>query len=288
MPVLIGAATFGGRQDQGVAFVIDLTERKRAEGEIRESERRYRRLFHHMPVAMLQVNVRARLELFEGLRAEGVQDVIAYLDQNPDFLRRVLDAATVDDANQRAVQMLGARDASQLIGSSASFYWGESPATFRRSLESRFRGELTFQEEARFRTLDGRVVDVLITIARSDPNNEPGINLVGLIDISERVRAQEMLQRVQADFAHAARVSMLGELTASIAHELNQPLAAVATNGEVGLHWLGRAEPDLAEVPGVHSNVQLVEHGEQLRSSPVFAPWRYGENLSKPWSRSTR
>jgi ribose transport system substrate-binding protein len=193
----------------------------------------------------LQVNIRARLELLEDLRAQGVKDVIGYLDQNPDFLRRVLDGGTVEDANQRAVQMLGARDASQLIGSTASFFWEESPATFRRALESRFRGELTFQEEAKFTTLDGRVIDVLITIARSDP---PGMNLVGLIDISERIRAQQMLQRVQADFAHAARVSMLGELTASIAHELNQPLAAIAMHGEVGLHWLGRAEPNLAEV----------------------------------------
>jgi C4-dicarboxylate-specific signal transduction histidine kinase len=57
-----------------------------------------------------------------------------------------------------------------------------------------------------------------------------------------------MLQRVQADFAHAARVSMLGELTASIAHEVNQPLAAIATNGEVGLRLLNRSKPDPAEL----------------------------------------
>jgi C4-dicarboxylate-specific signal transduction histidine kinase len=57
-----------------------------------------------------------------------------------------------------------------------------------------------------------------------------------------------MLRRVQADFAHAARVSMLGELTASIAHEVNQPLTAIVTNGEVGLRLLNRSEPDLAEV----------------------------------------
>jgi C4-dicarboxylate-specific signal transduction histidine kinase len=53
---------------------------------------------------------------------------------------------------------------------------------------------------------------------------------------------------VQADFAHAARVAMLGELTASIAHEVNQPLAAIVTNSEVGLRLLKRSEPDPAKM----------------------------------------
>jgi C4-dicarboxylate-specific signal transduction histidine kinase len=56
-----------------------------------------------------------------------------------------------------------------------------------------------------------------------------------------------MLHRLQAEFAHAARVSMLGELTASIAHEVNQPLAAIATNASAGARWLDRPEPDVAE-----------------------------------------
>ena len=50
------------------------------------------------------------------------------------------------------------------------------------------------------------------------------------------------------ELAHVARVTTLGELTASIAHEVNQPLAAIVTNGEVGLRWLDREVPDLAEV----------------------------------------
>lgn len=51
-----------------------------------------------------------------------------------------------------------------------------------------------------------------------------------------------------ADFAHAARVSLLGELAASIAHEVRQPLAAIVTNAETSLRWLGREDPDLAKV----------------------------------------
>ncbi len=51
-------------------------------------------------------------------------------------------------------------------------------------------------------------------------------------DVTERMKAQEDLNQVQAQLAHVTRVATLGELTASIAHEVNQPLAAVVTNGE--------------------------------------------------------
>ena len=66
-------------------------------------------------------------------------------------------------------------------------------------------------------------------------------------DITERNRAQEALHRAQAELAHVTRVTTLGELTASIAHEVNQPLAAIVTNGEACLRWLGRDVPQLDE-----------------------------------------
>jgi C4-dicarboxylate-specific signal transduction histidine kinase len=96
-------------------------------------------------------------------------------------------------------------------------------------------------------TLDGRVIDVLCTISRLERSDGPGMTLLGLVDITERVRAQEMLQQLQANFAHAARVSMLGELTASIAHEVNQPLAAIVTSSQASMRWLDRSEPNVAK-----------------------------------------
>ena len=59
-------------------------------------------------------------------------------------------------------------------------------------------------------------------------------------DITERRQVEDGLHRAQSELAHVARVATLGELTASIAHEVNQPLAAVVTNGEACLRWLGR------------------------------------------------
>jgi C4-dicarboxylate-specific signal transduction histidine kinase len=114
-------------------------------------------------------------------------------------------------------------------------------------MESRVRGEATFQEETRFLTFDGREMDALFAAARLGPMGPLSISLVGIIDITERVRAQQRLHELQAEFAHSARISVLGELTASIAHEINQPLAAMLTNGETALRWLNRPEPNLAK-----------------------------------------
>jgi C4-dicarboxylate-specific signal transduction histidine kinase len=65
--------------------------------------------------------------------------------------------------------------------------------------------------------------------------------------IAERIRAEETIQKTQAELAHVARVTTLGELAASIAHEVNQPLMAVVLNGDACLEWLARAKPNLGE-----------------------------------------
>ncbi len=68
-------------------------------------------------------------------------------------------------------------------------------------------------------------------------------------DITATIRAdqaEQALRKAQAELAHVTRVTTLGELTASIAHEVNQPLAAVVANAEACLRWLDREPPDLA------------------------------------------
>jgi PAS domain S-box-containing protein len=66
-------------------------------------------------------------------------------------------------------------------------------------------------------------------------------------DITERKRAEEALHVAQAELAHVARVATLGEMTASIAHEVNQPLAAVVTNADACQRWLAHQPPNLVE-----------------------------------------
>ena len=81
-----------------------------------------------------------------------------------------------------------------------------------------------------------------------DPRGHPVATLETNTDIEERRRAQENLAKAQAELAQLSRVSTLGELTASIANEVNQPLAAVVTSGEASLRWLDSEAPPLDRV----------------------------------------
>jgi PAS domain S-box-containing protein len=67
-------------------------------------------------------------------------------------------------------------------------------------------------------------------------------------DFTDYVQAAEALRAAQTELAHVNRVTTMGQLTASIAHEVNQPIAAVVSNADAALRWLGRAPPELEEI----------------------------------------
>ena len=90
---------------------------------------------------------------------------------------------------------------------------------------------------------------VIVASRWSMPQGEQGRPFATLEtnnDITERKRAEEALHRAQAELAHVTRVTTLGEMTASIAHEVNQPLAAIANNASACLRWLSASNQDEA------------------------------------------
>jgi PAS domain S-box-containing protein len=229
-----------------IGAVMDVSAQKHDHAELQRSEQRYRHLFSRMPIALRQLNGSRLVKLFRALRQSGVTDLGKYFDEHPGFLETCMGALEFLEANEHAITMFGG-DSRETPKPSMLQTWQARPDTFRRAMESRFRGEPSFEEETQMVTWDGRVVDVLFTTARIGPIDDFEVSLVGTIDISERLRAQEAFRKLQSEFAHASRVSMLGELAASIAHEINQPLSAIRTHGEAGHRWLNRTNPNITE-----------------------------------------
>jgi C4-dicarboxylate-specific signal transduction histidine kinase len=81
-----------------------------------------------------------------------------------------------------------------------------------------------------------------------------------MIDVTDQRRVEQQLRKIEADFAHAARVSALGELVSSIAHEVRQPLSVIVTDADTGLRWLGREEPNITKVKAIIARIMENAH----------------------------
>jgi PAS domain S-box-containing protein len=101
--------------------------------------------------------------------------------------------------------------------------------------------------EYRMIAADGRVVwlrDLVAVVVQGDRARRlRGV----MVDITKRKQSEEVLRQAQADLAHVSRVTTMGELTASLAHEIRQPIAAAVANASTCLRWLARNRPDVKE-----------------------------------------
>jgi PAS domain S-box-containing protein len=90
---------------------------------------------------------------------------------------------------------------------------------------------------------DGSRVRVMVGGVNFEEGGDEGVAFV--LDLTERMRAEEVFRQMQTELAHANRVATMGQLSASIAHEVNQPLAALLTNAKTAVRWLTREPPNL-------------------------------------------
>jgi signal transduction histidine kinase/GAF domain-containing protein len=123
----------------------------------------------------------------------------------------------------------------------------EDVAGFRHVVERAAQDGQNFAHEYRLRMPDGGVKYIHV-VAHAMRHETGGVDFVGAVMDVTAIRLAEMeLHKTRSELAHVTRMTSLGELTASIAHEVNQPLGAVVTNAEAGLSWLDRHPPNMKE-----------------------------------------
>jgi PAS domain S-box-containing protein len=363
---LVTVVAEGDRATRLRGVMLDITERKRAEVVLRESERRYRNIFETAGVSIWEEDFSQVKAVIDELKAQGIRDFRGFLATNPEFVDRAVTMVKIVDVNDVSVELFAAESKAELLVSLHKVFVPETRDVFVEELIAIAEGRTSFEAETVVQTLTGERLTVLFTIAFPPPRARFDSVLVTLTDITERKRAEyltrqvfesapdgvyvigrdyrfqrvnpvygqlwgmppqrivamhiaellgmdafehtikpnldrcfagedvnfagwfvyplgrrymavsysplrpdsqrveavlmigrnltehmqasEALQQAQAELAHVTRVTTLGELAASIAHEVNQPLAAVVADANACLNWLAADNPDLGLV----------------------------------------
>ena len=136
----------------------------------------------------------------------------------------------------------------------------------KQAIESASTYERDFQLQYRLVMPDSSVKYVHV-VAHALNDESDRIVLGAVMDVTERKRAEEALREAQANLARVSRVTTMGELTASLAHEIRQPIAAAGTDARTCLRWLRRDEPDVAEAREAASRVV----GDVTRAADIIS-----------------
>jgi PAS domain S-box-containing protein len=228
VPMLIGAATFEEGGNQGVAFVLDLTERKRAEETLRNREEALRRSEAWLTQAQ-------RLSHTGNWVMNGTTTHYLYWS----------------DESYR----IWGFDPLEGLPSRESM-WGrmhpDDRDRVREEVQKALRQKRDFAAEFRILLPDGTVKYLEATTYHEFSPDGALVEAVSThADVTERKHAQRehvKLRELESDLAHMNRVSMTGELAASLSHEITQPIASARNNARAAQNFLDMQPPDLGEV----------------------------------------
>jgi len=214
VPVLLGGALFEESGNEGVAFVLDLSDQKRAERALRRSE---------------------------AFLAEGQR-----LSQMGSFSWRVAtDEVTWSEQLYRIYELeVGAPVTLELIRTRV--HPEDVSLLEKMKLVDQARtGANRFEWQYRLLMAD-RSIKYLHAVAHAIQDEDGHLEYIAAVqDVTARRLSEEALDRARAQLTHVARITSLGVLTASVAHELNQPLSGIITNASTCLRMLAADSPDV-------------------------------------------
>jgi PAS domain S-box-containing protein len=278
MPLALALPSTGQLERANKLLGQEITQRQRAEAALREANAELERRVAAR-TADLQEEVVRRRDTEATLRAseerwrsmfEASAVGITLMDQQNHFAA----------ANEAFQKMVGYTEQELLsLGPVDITHEDDRQATREMIQDVQSGKRQDYQAEKRYRRKDGKVIWVRVSTARAlDPNSPlPGIPTL-VEDITERKRAEMAWHDAREALSRATRLTVMGELSASIAHEINQPLSAIITNGRACERFLDFSPPDLDEVKDAVG--EIVRDGK--RASEVLSRIRAMSKNSAP------
>jgi two-component system sensor kinase FixL len=200
----------------------------------------------------------------------------ALLDAAVDGIILIDHQGRIQSFNRAAERLFGYR-AGEALGANVSMLMAEPDRTahdgyLARFLETRTPHVIGTGREVEARRKDGSLFPAFLSVGAVEGAQPP--HFVGFVqDISFRRRAEEETHRLQERLTHVSRLATVGEMSAGIAHELNQPLTAVANYAQACDRLLALPDPDIAEIRGALKQItaQAVRAGDIIRKLRTLA-----------------
>lgn len=254
-PVGLGAdgkvQRFGGATD--IQQVVDIrrqlqelneTLEQRVEdrtADLIKTEARYAGLFEVSNMTFAEMDFSATEPLLDQLREQGVRDLAAYLTDHPDEFVHMLSLIRTTRVNEALARLMGYDSVAELAANPPAQNADDGPAILMRQLEMYYYGIDHIDGRTVLVGKDGIEIPVYFMVNRL----AEGLHLSSHINLTEQERIAEMREAAQEELARANRIATVGAFSASIAHELNQPIASMVMDAQTGLRYIQREEPDL-------------------------------------------
>lgn len=198
----VSARWIDGKVVATVGIYRDLSKRVEIGKAIRESEARYRNIFETAAVSIWEEDFSAVKAAIEELRQQGVSDFERYFEEHPQFLQLAAQNIRIRDVNTTTLQMFGAKDKAELLDNLAKIIPVDALGILKEELMAIAAGKTLFVSETVNCTLQGKRIDVLISISFPPPENREAFRsvLVTLMDITARKQIEREIEKQRSLF----------------------------------------------------------------------------------------
>ena len=243
---------------QKVKELNETLEQRVAErtSELMLTEQRYAGLFDVSNMTFAEMDFSEAEKMLDVIKDRGVTDLRAYMAAHPDELARTLGVIRTTRVNEALARLMGYESVADLVANPPAQNAEDGKDVLLRQLEMYFQDVHHIDGRTVLVGKAGRRIPVYFTVTRLSD----GLHLSSHLDLSEQERIEQMRQAAQTEMARANRVATVGAFSASIAHELNQPITSMVFDARTGTRMIARENPD---IEGVDRILQRMEKNAQ-------------------------
>lgn len=230
---------------------------------VRLGERRYRNVFDTLSMAIWEHDFSPVVDEIRRVRASGVDDLRRHVEENPRFVVEMRRLVRITDVNAAALKMMGVATSEEFF-SHLSDFLPESDESFAECILALDERRLLFQAETVVLPSGREPRQIIVSFGLGPDaclDRVPG----SILDVTGRKALERQIARARTDLAEAQRSGALAAMSASIAHELHQPMSAIQSYADAARRWMGRSPPNPEEATAALSGLtQAVGHARTV------------------------